>query len=147
MPQFEIPGREIEWNWYLLPQDLERIEHDRSDAKGSPLNFKVTAAGMIQTDSGMYMIRGNGNLEIALSDWESYLKMFRYNLPPSAAELAGLAAVDHPSWKGSRGTSRAGSPAVAGRRRSRSHDEVPACVRADRHSTVQARVVAGCVFR
>ncbi len=99
MPQFEIPGREIEWNWFLLPEDLERIERDRSDAKGSPLNVKVTADGVIQTDSGMYMVRGEGNLEIALSDWESYLKMLGYNLPPSAAELAGLAAVDHPTWK------------------------------------------------
>jgi hypothetical protein len=99
LPGFEGPAREIEWNWYLLPEDLERIERDRGDAKSSPLHFNVTAEGIIQTESGAYMVAGEGNLEIALSDWESYLRMLGYNLPPSAAELAGLAAVDHPSWE------------------------------------------------
>jgi hypothetical protein len=35
LPGFEGPAREIEWNWYLLPEDLERIERDRGDAKSS----------------------------------------------------------------------------------------------------------------
>jgi hypothetical protein len=99
LPQFEIPGREIEWLWCLLPEDLERIERDRSESPGSPLTVKITVEGSIQAGGNVCLVRGEGHLEIALSDWEAYLKVLGYNLPPSAAELIGVAAMDHPSWK------------------------------------------------
>jgi len=98
LPQFEIPGREIEWNWCLLPEDLERIERDRSENAGSPLNVRLTIEGALQVGGQVCLVRGEGYLEIALSDWEAYLKVMGYNLPPSAGELVGIAALDHPSW-------------------------------------------------
>jgi hypothetical protein len=99
LPQFQVPGQEIEWKWCLLPEDLERIERDRSESPGSPLTVKVTVEGSIQAGGNVCLVRGEGYLEIALSDWESHLKMLGYNLPPSAAELVGVAAMDHSSWK------------------------------------------------
>jgi hypothetical protein len=99
LPNFDHPNREIEWNWCLLPEDLERIERDSSENAKSPLNVRVTVEGTLQVGEQVCLVRGEGSLEIALSDWEAYLKVLGYNLPPSTAELAGRAVVDHPSWE------------------------------------------------
>ena len=45
------------------------------------------------------MVRGEGDFQIAVSDWEGFITTLGYRLPPTSAALAGLAATVHPSWK------------------------------------------------
>jgi hypothetical protein len=98
-PSFRDGMRNIDWQWRLLPEELELIERERSDAKASPLGFNVTARGVLQVDQLVYLVTGEGSLTVAWSDWESYLANLGYNLPPSIGELAGRAMMDHPMWK------------------------------------------------
>lgn len=91
-------GGEVDWSWALRPEDLEGIEAADPDAAKTPRRFKVNALGIIQLPEGTFTVTGEGNFEIALSEWTEYLTALGYGVPPSLAALATAAAVAHPSW-------------------------------------------------
>jgi hypothetical protein len=103
LPRVHPPqNSRVEWGWRLSPEDLEDIENARADNPRAPLNFKLQAKGILQgltdSESAAAMVSGEGNFEVPVSEWEDYLEKFGYNLPPSAAQLAGYGAMLHPSW-------------------------------------------------
>lgn len=113
-------GGEVEWSWALRPEDLEGIEVGQQDAAKNPRYFKVNALGIIQLPEGTFTVTGEGNFEVALSEWIEYLGALGYGVPPSLSGLATAAALAHPSWseaekrlKSARDHLRAGEDYVA----------------------------------
>jgi len=92
----------LEWGWRLSLEDLENIEKTRADNPRAPLSFKLQAKGILQgitqSESAAALVSGEGTFEVPVSEWEDYFDKFGYDLPPSAAELAGYGAMLHPTW-------------------------------------------------
>jgi len=98
-PALASQAPQVDWIWYLLPEDLDGIERSRSDALKSPLHFKMIVHATVQADQGVYMVAGEGTFEIPLSEWEGFLAALGYGLPPSVTQFVGAASLDHPSWR------------------------------------------------
>jgi hypothetical protein len=94
----------VVWLWQLLPEDLETIERERASNPKAPVVFRIEVQGILQrgflagNSEAATPVTGEGTFQVAVSEWESLLTALGYGLPPSAAELAGLASVSHPSW-------------------------------------------------
>lgn len=99
VPLLDQPSHQIEWLWMLGPADVERIERRRSAAATAPLHFQVDVTGIIQTEAGPFMVGGEGNIEIAVSDWLGHIGQLGYGVPPSIQGLVGASVLDHPGWR------------------------------------------------
>lgn len=89
---------EVEWLWWLRPEDLEGIEQGQQDAAKSPRYFKVNVEGIIQVPEGTFTVTGEGNVEVPVSEWTEYLTSLGYGVPPSLTGLLAAGGVGHPSW-------------------------------------------------
>ena len=97
-PELRVSGTQpLEWEWRLLPADLEAIE------AGTPEGdrwryFKLELHGIVQVPTGTFPIAGSTDFQVPLSEWEDLLRFLGYGVAPSAAQLAGPAVTAHPSW-------------------------------------------------
>ncbi len=87
----------VTWLWRLTPEDIEAIETDRADPP-SPPSFFLSVRGILELDGSCHMVEGEGQLLVALSDWQQHLTGLGYGIPPSIAGLAESASSKHPSW-------------------------------------------------
>jgi len=93
------------WLWELLPEDVELAESSHSHQANSPFHFKLEIKGIAKMHlpkgelSDIVSLRcSNSQFTIELSHWERLMQSLEYKLPPSHAALAGLSALQHPSW-------------------------------------------------
>lgn len=94
------------WLWELVPEDIERAESTHSQQANSPFFFTLEINGiakMCLANTGEVLdlvpLRGsNPQFTIELSLWERLMQSLEYKLPPTHAALAGLSALQHPSW-------------------------------------------------
>lgn len=96
-----LQAGQVQWFWWLMPEDIEGIEAARADSPQAPLGFKVEVEGIMEVQgqiAGAVTVTGEGHVQIPVSEWQVILDQFGYGVPPTAAALAGLASVTHPSW-------------------------------------------------
>ena len=88
----------LQWLWRLTPEEVEAIEADRAADPLSAPYFYLNVRGIIELDGACHTVEGDGQISVALSDWQQQLVGLGYGIPPSTAGLAGLASTAHPSW-------------------------------------------------
>lgn len=94
------------WLWEVLPEDVELAESTHSHQANSPFHFKLESKGIAKMHlpkrelSDIVPLRSAYcQFTIELSHWERLMQSLEYKLPPSQAVLAGLSALQHPSWE------------------------------------------------
>jgi hypothetical protein len=94
------------WLWELLPEDVELAEGTHSHQANTPFFFTLEISGIarmcLATGKLVDLVSlraSNPQFSIELSQWKRLINELGYKLPPSHAALAGLAALQHPSWE------------------------------------------------
>jgi hypothetical protein len=97
-PVLQAAGTQSQqWEWRLLPEDIEAIEAETPSTERWR-TFKLEVSGMVQIGPEVRPFSGSSNFSVPLSEWEDLLRYLGYGVPPSAANLAGVAVTLHPSW-------------------------------------------------
>jgi hypothetical protein len=90
----------LEVQWLLQSEEIERIERDHAQVSdpGAPWRFNLLVRGLATGGGGVVAVAGNGQLEIAASDWGGLVEGLRYGPPPGSTESLRVPALDDPSW-------------------------------------------------
>ena len=97
-PELRVSGTQpLEWEWRLLPADLEAIEAETPP--GDRWRYlKLELRGIVQVPAGTFPVAGSSDFRVPLSEWEDLLRSLGYGVAPTSAQLAGVPATTHPSW-------------------------------------------------
>jgi hypothetical protein len=85
-----------EFLWVVEPRDLQALEAIR--ARTQPLVVRIDAWGLLRTEAGVLEFRGDGTIEVAVSEWASLLEAFGYRVPASLDDLVSDASTSVSSW-------------------------------------------------
>ena len=69
------------WLWHLTPEEVEAIEVDRATDPPSPPFFSLRVRGIVGLNGACYMVDGEGQVSVALSDWQQQLTSLGYAIP------------------------------------------------------------------
>jgi hypothetical protein len=86
----------LEFLWVLEPFEIEALEKVR--APGQPLRVRVDVQGLLKTDSNIMEVRGDGSIEVAVSEWTTLLELYGYPVAPSIVDLVSGVTTGGGAW-------------------------------------------------
>jgi hypothetical protein len=88
----------LEFLWVLESAEIEELERVRSP--GHPLRVRVYAQGLLKTEGNILEVRGDGSIEVPVSEWAGLLETYGYRVPPSVADLLSSFTTGGEAWTG-----------------------------------------------
>lgn len=86
----------LEFLWVVEPHEIEAIEKVRGP--GQPLRVRVDAHGLLKTEAGIIEVRGDGSIEVPVSEWADLLEAYGYRVGPSVTDLMSSLTTGGEAW-------------------------------------------------
>lgn len=91
---------EVQWEWQLLPSDVEQVERVRAAGDPSaPIWLAIEVRAILNTPEGVRGVNGNGQITIELSLWQRLLAQLNYTTSPSGLVALSNSVYADTSWR------------------------------------------------
>lgn len=117
---------ELEWEWQLLPTDVELVERIRAaNDPSAPIWLNLEVQGIVTTPEGVRGVYGDSQINIELSLWQRLLTHMGYTTSPSGLAALSNSVYADDSW---REAARRLEPARNHLRRGETYPALEACL-------------------